>query len=585
LSHTRGQALGKSIQEFLPPEIVDGHEQGSDRADVEITDKNIGETFTLKRQCDDGSWLTLDVCRFSAAGPYGTQECTVVMRDVTEHQRAEEQNQRLAAFPRENPGLVLAADAAGHIVYVNPAAEKVQQRHGVKGIEELLVKNHAELVRSCLLNGRSVDGIELAVNGRTFTWTYHPVQHLRTVHLYGRDTTERTVLERRLQQTQKMESLGQLAGGIAHDFNNLLLVINGSAELARGAILDQKAARRDVERILNASRQAAKLTRQLLAFSRKQPLEQKVIDLDATVSEIDEMLQRLIGDEVELVTTSRAASARVLADPGQLEQVLMNLVLNARDAMPAGGTVRIETENVILDEGFEEGNGVMKPGPYALLKVSDTGYGMDEATRQRIFEPFFTTKTEGQGTGLGLASVYGIVKQHDGYIWVESEVGRGTTFSVYLPHMQEEHARSFAVPVDEKALRGGSETLLVVDDEEAVGSLVKRILERQGYEVSVATGARGAIELFLRKPGTIDLLLTDVAMPETPGPELYRKLLEIRSPLKVLYMSGHVGRATSSGQRPAAVTPIIYKPFSADALARKVRDILDDGGKGAGAHT
>src|SRR6266566_3119134 len=397
--------------------------------------------------------------------------------------------------------------------------------------------------------------------------------HLVRVWGTQRDVTEQRQLEEQFRQSQKMEAVGQLAGGIAHDFNNLLTAILGNTQLLLRDLPPGDAKRGDVEEIRKASERAASLTRQLLAYSRRQMLQPEVLDLNGVVAEMDRMLRRLIGEHIALVTVLAPELGRVRADPNQLEQVIVNLAVNARDAMPDGGKLTIETANVELDATYAQAHLGSVPGSYAMVAVTDTGVGMDATVRAHLFEPFFTTKEVGKGTGLGLATVYGIVKQSDGYISVYSEVGRGTSFKIYLPRI-DTPAPIPASPAKDRPDRG-TETILVVEDEPAVLSLSRRALEAQGYVVLAASDASDAMRVVERHGGTIHLLLTDVVMPGLSGRELADRLATRRPGIRVLYMSGYPGDAVVQHGALPHGSAFLQKPFSPDGLARKVRDVLD----------
>jgi PAS domain S-box-containing protein len=390
----------------------------------------------------------------------------------------------------------------------------------------------------------------------------------------ARDVTAQRHLENQLRQSQKMEAVGQLAGGIAHDFNNLLTAILGSTQLLLQATPPGDVRREDVEEIRNAGLRAAELTRQLLAFSRRQVLAPKVLELNAVVANMDKMLRRLIGEDVELATALHAEAGAVNADPGQLEQVLLNLVVNARDAMPGGGRVLIETTRVLLRDELVERRHRLPPGDYVCLAVTDSGLGMDESTQAHLFEPFFTTKEVGKGTGLGLATVYGIVKQSGGYIWVYSEPARGTTVKVYLPRVPGAAEPPLPAP-EPPPLRGGHETVLLVEDAAPVRTLARRSLEACGYTVLDAADGPSAIELSARHPGAIAVLVTDVVMPGMSGRELAERLAPTRPAMKVLYTSGYTDDAMVRQGVLNAGVAFLQKPFVPDSLARKVRDVLD----------
>jgi signal transduction histidine kinase/CheY-like chemotaxis protein len=375
-----------------------------------------------------------------------------------------------------------------------------------------------------------------------------------------------------LVQAQKMESVGRLAGGVSHDFNNLLTVIAGRAQLAIRQVDPQSQMRRDLEAISGATERAAALTRQLLAFGRKQVLQAQVLDLHVVVEGINRLLARTIGEDITIKTVTAPDLGRVKADPTQIEQVIMNLVVNARDAMPEGGQVTIETSNVDLDETYARTHMEVPPGPYVMLAVTDTGIGMDRDTQTRIFEPFFTTKEPGKGTGLGLATVYGIVKQSGGHLSVYSEQGRGTTFKVYLQRVDEPVAT--LLPVDGGETPRGSETILLVEDEEGVRDLAREILEAGGYRVLVARHPTEALPIVTSHDETIHLMVTDVVMPTMSGPELAERIRGLRPDLQVLYMSGYADNAIVQHGVLEAGLAFLQKPFTPDALVRKVRDAL-----------
>ncbi len=388
----------------------------------------------------------------------------------------------------------------------------------------------------------------------------------------ARDITDRKGLEDQLRQAQKMEAIGLLAGGIAHDFNNLLMVISGYADLLLERLPPKHVARRHADQICKASHRAASLTRQLLAFSRKQVLQPRVTDLNEVVLELGKMLPRVIREDIELNILPAANLGRVLADPGQIEQVIMNLVVNARDAMPHGGKLTVETDNVLFGAENPPHHAQMSPGAYVLLAVRDTGTGMDAATLRRIFEPFFTTKEQGKGTGLGLAMVYGIVKQSGGFIWAYSEPGHGTTFKVYLPRVASESTVEEVAP---PALTGGTETILLVEDEEAVRSLAREFLAAAGYTVLEAPGPAEALDLSVRHDGPIHLLLTDVVMPGMRGPELAERILALHPHTRVLFFSGYTDEAVVHHGILNRGAAFVEKPLVRSALVQRVRETLD----------
>ena len=396
--------------------------------------------------------------------------------------------------------------------------------------------------------------------------------------IVNRDITGRRQLEDQFRQSQKMEAVGRLSGGIAHDFNNLLGLIIGYAEILQEQIGPDEAQRTSVEEILHAGRRAAALTRQLLAFSRQQVLEPKVLDLNAVIVDVKKMLDRMIGEDVQMTTRLEPNLSHIKTDQGQIEQVLMNLAVNARDAMPRGGKLVIETQNTEIDDAFTRRYPYpVKTGPYVLLTVSDSGTGMDAATQARVFEPFFTTKEKGKGTGLGLSTVYGVVKQSGGYIDIQSEIGVGTTFRIYLPRVEAavETTASAAPAGGAKDSQQGAETILVVEDEEALRKLARNILAAYGYTVLEAEDGADALEISKRFRGTIHLMLTDVIMPGLNGPGLAQQMIQERPELKVVYMSGYTGQVFN---KDAVLNPgsiFVQKPFTREALAKKIREALD----------
>ncbi|HVO82135.1 MAG TPA: ATP-binding protein [Terriglobales bacterium] len=394
--------------------------------------------------------------------------------------------------------------------------------------------------------------------------------------LFSEDVTERRALEQQLRQSQKMEAIGRLAGGIAHDFNNLLMVISGYAEFLLDRIGgSNQELRTPAQEIASAAERATSLTRQLLAFSRKQMLAPRVVDLNAVVTENLKMLTRLIGEDIDLVMVPAADIGAVKADPGQVEQVIMNLAVNARDAMPHGGKLTIETANVTLDDNYARFHAPVEPGEYVMLAISDTGIGMDTDTQSHIFEPFFTTKGT-KGTGLGLSTVYGIIKQSGGYVWVYSEPGKGTSFKIYLPRVSATgEAARVEVPVENAHPAHGGETILLVEDEANLRGLTLQYLRRQGYTVLEASEGASAIQVANTYPGPIHLLLTDVIMPGMNGRELAQRITSERSETRVLYMSGYTENAIGhNGTLDEGIT-LLQKPFTLPALKAKVREVLD----------
>ena len=456
---------------------------------------------------------------------------------------------------------VLALDPQKDL-YVNPA-ERLQMRR------EYLRAGHLDNFE---VKWKCKDGnpITVRLSGRAVSLDGNP----KLLEVIAEDVTEQRVLEDQFRQAQKMEAVGRLAGGVAHDFNNLLMVISGYTEVLLNQLGTSDPRRKKAEAIKDATGRAATLTRQLLAFGRKQVLELKVINLDDVVADISKLLRPLMGDDIELVISVSPDAGCVKADPGQIEQVIMNLAVNARDAMPNGGKLIIETRNVELDDSYRRGHATVQSGSYVMLAISDTGCGMDAETQSRIFEPFFTTKEKGKGTGLGLSTVYGIVKQSGGYVFVYSGPARGTAFKVYLPRVEETVGPEVASPRTRVTCRG-SEIVLLVEDEDSVRELVSEALETQGYKVLTATRGDQALKIAGRREQKIDLMVTDVVMPGMSGRELAKLILQGRPQARVLFLSGYTEDAVLHQGALDTGTAFLQKPFTLDALACKVREILD----------
>jgi PAS domain S-box-containing protein len=388
----------------------------------------------------------------------------------------------------------------------------------------------------------------------------------------GMDVTEHITLEDQYRQAQKMEAIGQLAGGVAHDFNNILTAIEGFCSLAREALPSDSPVQADLQEVHQAAQRATALTQQLLAFGRRQILQPRVLDLRASITAIAPMLKRLIGEDIDIVVRAAADAGRVKADPGQIEQVILNLAVNARDAMPRGGTLLLEVADVLLDGSYAPWRATTVAGRYVMLAVGDTGDGMDSTAQARVFEPFYTTKEKGKGTGLGLSTVYGIVKQSGGYIWLNSEPGHGSTFKIYLPSVED----PLEAPAAEREPGSvqGSETILVVEDEESVRELVRRALEQYGYHVLIASDPIQALEVAKTRTGQIHLLLTDVVLPHMSGRTLAARLVSANPSMRVLYMSGYADNSIVKHGVLADGMAFLQKPFTPATLALKVRTVL-----------
>ncbi|MBZ5656107.1 MAG: PAS domain S-box protein [Acidobacteriia bacterium] len=514
------------------------------------------------------------------------------LASAIEHKRYEEALRRSEARYRS---LILAAAYGiyrctldGRFLDVNPALISMLGYGSVEDLLKLdpqavfvnaqeLRRLTGEYRRTGNLNGVEVqwkrkDGriITVRLSGRAVSSPDEPEEMLE---LIAEDITDRRQLEEQFRQAQKMEAVGRLAGGVAHDFNNLLMVINGYTEVLLEQLEQGSGMHQKVHSIQQAADRAATLTRQLLAFSRKQLLELKVVDVNTVIADMERLLRPLIGENIELVTRLSPEAGRIRADAGQLEQVIMNLVVNAKDAMPEGGRITLQSSSVTVRKNLHEQRFIL-PGPYVVISVSDTGHGMDKETQSRIFEPFFTTKEKGKGTGLGLSTVYGIVKQSNGYVYLQSELRSGTTFYIYLPSVEESAERAAPAKSQENE-KGGCETILLVEDEESVRELVRETLALRGYKVLEAENGEDGLRVAQNCKEHIDILITDVVMPGMGGRELAKKLLLVRPGINVLYLSGYTEDAVVHQGTLGPATAFLQKPFTLQSLTKKVRDILN----------
>jgi two-component system cell cycle sensor histidine kinase/response regulator CckA len=560
---------------------------------VELQDKEYIRYDSLPLETRDGHSIAVEFVSNVYGLSSGTRVIQCNIRDITRRKQAEDALRRSEEEYRFFFQSILAgnyvATPDGKVLTCNSAFAGM---FGFTSIEEALkqnlsllfpdprdreafvdaVRNHRQLDHTKRElrrpDGRTVFVIESAIG------KFDEQGELTEILGYLIDETEHRKSEQQSRQAQKMEAVGQLAGGISHDFNNLLGIINGYSEI----LLDNpelgEVTRRHLGEILKAGQHATSLTRQLLAFSRRQVLQPKVFSLNLVLKEIDKMLRRLIGENIEVRTVLDPNLEAVEADPSQMEQVIFNFCINARDAMPEGGKITMETANVEVDELLAEQHLPMKPGRYVRLAVSDTGTGMDKETLSHVFEPFFTTKGPDKGTGLGLATVYGIVKQSGGYVWAYSEPGQGATFSVYLPAATEK-AEPTKQEAEPREIMRGSETILLVEDAAPLRDMIRELLEGRGYTVLAAEDGQRAMEIAERHEGNIALLLTDVVLPKIGGPALAKSLLRRRSRLKVLYMSGYTNGAIVDSGVLKRDTAFLQKPFAAEDLAKKVRKLLD----------
>ena len=591
LGFTPVELVGRSSSERVHPDDIPRVQAAL--ADI-VTRPGTPLALALRWHHKDGAWRHIDAVAVNRLAEPAVGAIVVNFRDVTERRQAEaalrESEERYRTLVEGVRDVIFALSPEGTITSLNPAFETItgwRRDEWVGRPFERLV-HPEDLPLALELLGRVVRGELRPVSQfrvGTAKGDYRMVEFAATPQLLerrlvgmlgiGRDVTERVQLEQQLRQAQKMEAVGRLAGGIAHDFNNILTAITGYADLLLEDLSPTDPRRQDADEIRKAAERAAGLTRQLLAFSRQQVLQASVIDVNALVEDLKKMLGRLLGEDVDLGTQLDPAAGRVKADPGQLEQVLMNLAVNARDAMPKGGKLTLETANVQLDEAYAADHYPARPGWYVMIAVTDTGIGMTEETQAHMFEPFFTTKEKGKGTGLGLATVYGIVKQSGGFIWVYSEVGHGSTFKIYLPRLDDASQRP--APAATPAVRAprGTETVLLAEDEPPVRAIARQVLERHGYTVLEAPSAESALDIATRYSGTIHLLLTDVIMPGMNGRELATRLADLRPDARVIFMSGYTDDAV---MRHGVLEPgatYVQKPFTPDAIARKVREVLD----------
>lgn len=564
-------------------------------AAAEARRTGVGRPLEYRIRHKDGTWRVMESTASVIRSPSQEPERLVIVnRDVTQRKEAEESlHQTESGFRsmiEDAPYGIYRADVDGKLRRANPALQKML---GYEKLGELLnarlptdiFRNPSDFSRlkELLENAREFKDVEVELKRRdgapiTVRCTGRKVQEehrgVPCFDVFAEDVTERRVLERQLRMAGKMEAVGRLSGGIAHDFNNLLGVIIGYGQVLKRKLGAGSDLLECAEEIEKAGQRAASLTRQLLAFSRQQILTPSILRLNDLVLDMEKMLPRLLGEDIAVTTSLSSDLGMVKADQNQIEQVIMNLAVNARDAMPEGGTLRIETANVELDHAYAWQHPGAKPGHYVMLVVIDSGAGIDPETLTHIFEPFFTTKEIGKGTGLGLATVYGVVKQSGGYIWVESEPGRGTSFQIYLPRVEEPATEVTATSLSEEPT-GGLETILLAEDSEPLRKLTRSFLESHGFRVLVAEDGEEALQLEARHSGSIDLLLTDVVMPGINGRVLAEKLLPRQPGMRVLYISGYTDSFVASHGVLEEGMVLLHKPFTEEVLIRKVREVLD----------
>jgi two-component system cell cycle sensor histidine kinase/response regulator CckA len=577
------ELLGQNVSVLIPAKERAPHAEHLARYVRTGVKRILGQVREVEAVRKDGSLLPIEI-QISEFRVLGRRFFSGTMRDLTRFKEAEaagrRQHEILQGVFDHIPVMIALLDERGAPVVVNREWERIlgwrlEETRSLDLLAEMYpersYRDHvlaffgAAERRWAELKTRTKEGSLIDIAWATIRLSDG------TAIAIGEDLSERKRLEQQLWQSQKLEAVGRLAGGIAHDFNNVLNVIMGYAEMLARPLPVDGLERKKIAKIQKAAERAASLTRQLLAFSRQQVLQPRVLDLGSVVADVMGMLKRSIGEDIELRSTARAAG-RVRADPGQLEQVLLNLAVNARDAMPNGGRLTIETSDVEIDESYSRRHSPVVEGRYVMVAVSDNGQGMDRATQSRIFEPFFTTKAKGKGTGLGLSTVYGIVKQSGGYIWVYSEPGVGTTFKVYLPRVDAEVASPEPPVPGHGAV---TETILVVEDQEAGREMIAEILGAEGYRILAAGDGSEAQELVRRSPERIDLLLTDVVMPRMSGNDLARALAAQHPEMRVLYMSGYTSDVISHHGVLDEGVMFLQKPFTPAALSKRVRQALD----------
>ncbi len=592
LGHRPNDIQGKKAFEFIHPDdiaaVANAISQG-------IANPGAMYSIEYRFKHHDGTWRTLESVGKSIKSPSGATGAIVNSRDITDRKRAEsalaEKEARLRLLVETIPDMVWLKDVDGRYLSCN---KMFGQYFGAKESEivgktdyDFVVKELADFIRDndnkAMAAGKpssSMDWITFASDGRRAllntikTPMFDAGGKLLGVLGIGRDITEYQKLEEQLRHAQKMESIGTLAGGIAHDFNNILSAIIGYGHVTLMKMPKDDPLRMNIEHILESADRAAALTQSLLAFSRKQAIDRKPVDLNKILNKVEKFLVRVIGEDVEVHMALEKTTLTLFADAGQLEQVFMNLATNARDAMPNGGSFTIESAITELDNSFVAAHGYGKTGTYALISATDTGEGMTEQIRVKIFEPFFTTKEVGKGTGLGLAMVYGIIKQHEGFINVYSEPGKGTTFRIYLPLIKTDAMEEQQIIAPE-LVKGGTETILLAEDDATVRKLTLLVLEQMGYTVIVANDGEEAVTKFMENKDRIQLLLFDIIMPKKNGKEAYEEIKKIKPDMPVLFASGYSPEMLRVKALVDDDVPLVYKPISPQNLLKKVREVLD----------
>jgi PAS domain S-box-containing protein len=588
--YSEDELNGLRVDDLVPEELRSGHPHNRESylAEPNIRPMGLGRDLHIRRK--DGQLVPVEI-GLSSFVSEGRRYVVAVLADITARKQMEADLRRtsgdLEALIAASPLATIVLDLDGNVRLWNPAAEYIFGWTALEVIGKRLphvpeaeMPEMSEILQS-IARGAVISGMHL----RRRRKDGHPIQ----IELFAApqrapdgqavgvieqlaDVTARQHMEESLLQAQKMESIGRLAGGIAHDFNNMLTAISGFAQLLLLDLPQDTLQHQSAENIRRAAEQAAALTQQLLAFSRRQMLQPTVLDPDEVVAAMEPMLRRLIGENIELQFVLHAAPGRLRADPVQIEQIILNLVLNSRDAMPEGGHLEIQTGQASFDGAYVSEHFAVSPGRYVMIAVSDTGIGMDRETRAHIFEPFFTTKEQGKGTGLGLATTYGTVRQSGGYIWLYSEPGEGTTFKAYFPLVEEDASlAATALP----PASGGTETILLVEDEPRVRELARLILERRGYKLLVAVDPLDALAIVEREDESIDLLVSDVVMPSLSGPEFAERIRKRLPELPAVFLSGYTEELVGAKGGLKDTDGFLSKPFTPDALAGKVREVVD----------
>ncbi len=602
--YTRDELIGQSVEMLVPERQRPQHHLHRESFHSRPKIRRMGSGLDLYGRRRDGSEFPVEISLSPVATGNGAIVLSVI-RDISDRKRIEEElrrandelerrktrelrdsQNRLALIVDSSQDAIIGKNLDGIITQWNKGAEQI---YGYTAAE-IIGRNVSVLcpaerpdeipgILEKIRHGQRVEyfeSVRMTKDGRRLHMSisvspiYDAEGGIVGASAIGRDITTQKKIEDQLRQSQKIEAVGRLAGGVAHDFNNLLGIVTACTELLRGRVDIESL--EYIDNIREAANRGASLTRQLLAFSRRQPVQTEILDLNERLKEVGKLLKPLMGDDVEIVLPSRLMPAIVESDPGQLDQIVLNLALNSRDAMPRGGKLIIETGVSDLDEAFAREHS-MTPGRYVMMAVSDNGIGMDEATRSRIFEPFFTTKESGKGSGLGLATVYGIVKQGGGHIWVYSELSHGTTFKIYLPSAEHKLGSGTEVQAESLPVRREGATLLLTEDDAIMRKLTRKMLEEHGYKVLEAIDGEAALHVISQNSTRIDLILTDVVMKGMNGPELVLRLMDSHPEMKVVYMSGYTGELVAHQGLQSGI-PLLEKPFTRAALLRIIDEVL-----------